>query len=82
MANHRQAYKYAPKQVLPKDWRQQVAEVLKNEGIDIHPQVITNLLNGSRNNPDLTSKILLIRQKIAKRHLAAIRKLNKLRKAA
>jgi hypothetical protein len=47
-----QSFKY-----LPRDWRKQVVQRLKNEGIIVHPQIITNLRNGRTMNNELLEKV-------------------------
>lgn len=67
---------------LPRGWRQRVVQMLKEQGITIHPQTITNVLNGTRENLDLAVKIEQCRARILKEQQLAARRLQKLRRAA
>lgn len=74
--------KKVKKLLLPYGWRKQVVTMLQQQEIKVHPQTITDLLNGRRTNPALMAAILRCRKKISRQYKAQISKVKTLRSAA
>ncbi len=81
-ANQKQAAAHTRQPALPKGWRQEVVEMLKKDGINIHPQTITNIISGKRGSLLLQEKVQRYRQKIAKRQAAKAAAINRLAKVS
>ena len=81
-ANKKQTPRIRKKDLLPHDWRKRVVEMLAEQGITVHPQRVTNILNGQHRNLELHLRIEECRQKVIKEFARARRKLETMKKVA